>query len=359
MKGAKRFASGWMFFVIVAVLVGWFSAFPTSADAQGSQGQNAVYPASGQCCMGSPAFIDASMFLNPLTQGRDLCDTIYGILNNLFGNTYPATGAVIDARGISGAMNLTCTHGTPWTEGSNTVSVRSTILLPATGGASPTPIIISSPWVLPPNTRLVGEGDGIPSSGYTPGTTIQAASSFSGSMIQFGSSSVCPSGLCTGISVENLTLDGQGQYINGIANPYTGDLSYVDHVSLYQIRGTGLLVSNGANNSGPYSNITFDTGGYVGASTTVCAQIRNTSGTRGIHNMTCISETNDANAALLLDSSNNSIEDVRIVGFYDGIRVGANANAQSNVLINIIGDTALRGERLAAAQFHLAGWATI
>ncbi|MGA8732829.1 MAG: hypothetical protein WB558_02810 [Terriglobales bacterium] len=33
------------------------------------------------------------------------------------------------------------------------------------------------------------------------------------------------------------------------------------------------------------------------------------------------------------------IKDVRIVGFYDGILVGANANAQSNVLVNILGDT--------------------
>jgi hypothetical protein len=57
--------------------------------------------------------------------------------------------------------------------------------------------------------------------------------------------------------------------------------------------------------------------------------------------LSCISESesNNANAAVLLDASNNSIEDVRIAGFYDGIRVGANATAQSNVLFNIIGDT--------------------
>ena len=30
---------------------------------------------------------------------------------------------------------------------------------------------------------------------------------------------------------------------------------------------------------------------------------------------------------------------MRILGFYDGIRVGANANAQSNVLVNIFSDT--------------------
>ena len=50
----------------------------------------------------------------------------------------------------------------------------------------------------------------------------------------------------------------------------------------------------------------------------------------GIHGLKCKSETNDAQAAVLLDSSNNSIEDVNIVGFYDGILVGSQASAQSN-----------------------------
>jgi hypothetical protein len=71
----------------------------------------------------------------------------------------------------------------------------------------------------------------------------------------------------------------------------------------------------------------------------VCAQIIGTSGTRGIHGLKCKSETHDAAAAVLLDASNNSISDVTIVGFYDGILVGSNAEAHSNVLVNIIGDT--------------------
>jgi hypothetical protein len=101
--------------------------------------------------------------------------------------------------------------------------------------------------------------------------------------------------------------------------------------------------SSSASNSGPYTNITFDTGGYSGTSSTVCAQILNAyamlTGTKGIRGLRCKSENQDAPAAVLLDSSNNSIEDVTIVGFFDGILVGKNASAQSNVLINIIGDT--------------------
>ena len=87
--------------------------------------------------------------------------------------------------------------------------------------------------------------------------------SFSGTMIQFGSAPpFCPiarSGpVCTGIALEHLTLDGQGQAINGIANAESQANSYVDHVSLYRILGIGLSVSGTANDSGPYSNITFD-----------------------------------------------------------------------------------------------------
>ena len=58
-------------------------------------------------------------------------------------------------------------------------------------------------------------------------------------MIQFGSSSCSP---CTGIAIENLNLDGQGQTISGIVNQYSGSLSYVDHVSLYQILGGVLAI---------------------------------------------------------------------------------------------------------------------
>jgi hypothetical protein len=280
--------------------------------------------------LGSSAFIDASMFT---ASAPNICGILHSILN---GASYPLTGAVIDARGLnSGNTSMTCTTS-PWAGIPS--PPPSTILLPATGA---NPIVIPSTWVLPANTRLIGEGSSIIATGLTPGTTLQVASTFTapGPMIQFGSSSAC----CSSISVENLTLDGTGGSVNGIVNQNAGDHSYVNNVGLYRILGTGLSVSGTANNSGPYSNITFDLGGYSGNSATVCASINGLSGTRGIHGLTCTSESNDPPAAVLLDSSNNSIEDVRIVGFYDGVLVGANANAQSNVLINIIGDTATTG----------------
>jgi hypothetical protein len=305
MKSVNRLGSRWVVPLFMTVLTGVFLVAPAGAQLA-SPGNNAVYNSSGNVAL-SPAFIDASVFVGSgQGQGSDICDALFKILSgdpNFFKNGYPSTGAVIDARGISGATNLTCSHGTPWTEGNTTVNVPSTILLPATGAVAPnnpTPIIISTPWILPPNTHLIGEGDGIPSTGFTPATTIQAASSFSGTtMIQFGpSATFClPPGegttVCVGISVENLTLDGQSQSINGITNQLAGDPSPVNHVSLYRIVGTGLLVSDSANNSGPYSNITFDAGG-LSVQGTVCAQILNTSSTHGMTKGTFYSGGNSA-----------------------------------------------------------------
>jgi hypothetical protein len=322
--------------VMFSLLV--LAARPSSAQAPNVTGYNAVYNSSGSTTS-SPSFIDASV--SQKVNHTDMCATIYNILTSAYPNpAYPTAGAVIDARGISGSA-LTCAAGTtPWNNGATTVSAPANILLPA--GT----IVIPTPWVLPPQTHLIGQGDN-PSSG----TVIQACTStpctnsFSGTaMIQFGASS-CAAISCPGESVEKLILDGQGRqsggsYISGIVNQ-SSVLSYVDHVSLYQILGTGLSISGSASNSGPYTNINFDTGGYSGLAGTVCASINGLTNTRGIRGLSCTSRTTMAiGSAVLLDSPSNLVKDVTIMGFHDGILVGANAPAQSNVLVNIIGDTA-------------------
>lgn len=344
MRRITRFTPRWIFFAVVAVFASCLLAVPLRLSAtntcSGSQGQNGVY--NPTCNNGNPGVVGSSAFIDASVFGlstSNICKVLHDILSS---NTFPPAGAVIDARGLPGntqtSMTCTTTNPSPWAGITN--PPPSTILLPATTGAAP--ITIPSTWSLPPNTHLIGEGDSILPTGLTLGTTLQAQSGFTSgtAMISLGRPSHCSP--CTGISVENLTLDGQGQTIDGIDNGFAQDLSYVDHVGLYRILGSGLAISGTANNSGPYSNINFDLGGDSGTSSTICASINGLSGlsgTRGIHGLTCISESNVPPAAVLLDSSNNSIEDVRIVGFYDGIRVGANANAQSNVLRNIIGDT--------------------
>jgi hypothetical protein len=339
MRSSTRSTSAVALVRIAALLVCSCSVFPVLAKAQGTQGQNAVCSSSSSCStssntVGTNAFIDASIFGNNRT---DICT----ILNNILSSTiikYPSTGAVIDARGLPGntGTNMTCATS-PWGSGSGYLNVPSVILLPA--GT----ITTSVPWVVPGNTKLVGTATG-PGTNNLLDTTLQASSSFaSPAIVQFGDSH-CPSSGCQGISLEHLSINGgvSGNVFNGIENDNCGLLCYVDHVNMYQVLGTGLNVSGtNASDSGPYSNITFDVGSST-SSSTHCAHIEGTNGTRGIHGMTCIASP-DATSAILLDASNNSIEDVRIIGFYNGIVVGSGATAKSNVLLNIYGDTLQSG----------------
>jgi hypothetical protein len=333
MKGTTTFAQRWAFVGTLVVFLVWLLALPRNVVAQ-SAGNNTVY-SSTTTVTGSSSFIDASVFASTST---DICATIRGILN-----TAPLAGTVIDARGINSSNSkMVCAAGTsPWSSGvSNYVNVPSYLLLPA--GT----ITIPETWLLPDRTRLVGEAA---SSGGSGGTVIQACtSSICGSnfstgtpMITLGDSTDCNS-ICFGISVEQLTLNGSGLSITGIHNEMSEELTYVDHVTLYQIMGIGLEVvtlsggGSGAGNSGPYSNIKFDTGALIPNTGTECVVI-NGPGTRGIHGLTCLSN-GTPNTAILLDGSDNTLEDIHIDGFNeDGILVGSQANSFSNMIFNVTG----------------------
>jgi hypothetical protein len=259
MKTLTRPTSRWNFLWVL--FLAWSLVPSTRIQAQ----DNAVYDSSGtnQNTVHSKAFIDASV----LQGSRDFCDTIYQVLHSAL-----YTPAVIDARGISSTM--TCISGTPWFEKSlGYVNKPSTILLPA--GT----ITANTPWVLPANTKLIGVAKSS-SSNYIVDTTIKAGFS-SGAVVKFGDSN-CTSSGCQGISVEHLTINGNGQTVNGIENDNCGVQCTVDHVTMYQVLGTGLMISGvNATDSGPYSNITFDVGGASDASSQ-CAWIIGTSGTRGM-----------------------------------------------------------------------------
>jgi hypothetical protein len=345
----KRITSAWPLFGAVIALVTCCPFLLVRVEAQ--TGTNAVYNSSSTCspCTPSTAFIDASLFVNsPPPLSRNFCGVLNYILNPTNG-VLPTGTIVIEARGLNaGNTSMTCTttNPSPWGSGSSYLNVPSTILLPAAT------IVIPSTWLLPNNTKLIGEG-----SNATGGTTIQAlANSFTTNtpMIQFGSAPVCGVNPCTAISVENMMLDGQGQFINGIQNASSAQLSYVNNVTLYQIRDTGLQVSGTAQNSGPYSNITFDVGNSSATTSTVCANVRGLNGTLGIHGLTCSSTNNDAQVAIYLDSSNTTIEDVNIAGFWDGILVGSQAPAQSDVLLNISGNTHTTGLSSPINVIHIS-----
>jgi hypothetical protein len=180
------------------VAVWWIVALSTIAVAQ-TPGQNAIYNSSSNCCAGSSAFLDATQFAGSVTQ-PNFCSVLNYMLNPQ--NGVITSTAVIDARGLPklGTVSMTCS-ASPWNAISSPPPV--TILLPATGGSTPHPIVISNTWVLPGNTHLVGEGDDIGTGSIGAGTTIQASSSVNGSMtmIQFGNSTFCPSAIHSGLAL--------------------------------------------------------------------------------------------------------------------------------------------------------------
>jgi hypothetical protein len=332
-----------LFAILFVILICWAaSPIPAPAQCSGSQGNNAVYAPCGTGGainpQGSSAYIDASMF----NTSSDICSRIHAALAAIPSGV---TGAVIDARGIS--ASLTCPTGkTPWVY-TSTVTTPAAILLPAQT------ILLNTGWTLPSRTRIVGVGGGA-NTGSTGVTTIQACksgitgcSNFTGALVAMGSvsTSFCPSNVCNGISVEDLWLDGQGQNVVGIANSFASEGSYVKHVTLNQLVGAGLSITapsgaGSAQNSGPYQDITVAPGS--GATTgTICARILNVS-TRGIHGMSCINTSSTIpTVAITLDASNNSIEDVTVQGFQNGVRLGANASAQNDLLKNISGGTSV------------------
>ena len=77
MKSAKKTTVRLVLLGVLVVLVTWLSICPTPAEAQTSEGYDAVYNSSGTK-VPSPDFIDASMFV---ATGDTICSTLYRILS--------------------------------------------------------------------------------------------------------------------------------------------------------------------------------------------------------------------------------------------------------------------------------------
>jgi hypothetical protein len=219
-----------------------------------------------------------------------------------------------------------------------------TILLPSAD------IPIAKTWTLPNNMKIVGVG-GSSDTIATPlsgNTTLTAASQFTGDLIDMGSAT-CPTSGCSGVAVEHLFLNGGGFDMNGIVNNWSQAQSYVNDVHLINISRTGLEI--GAPNSGPYSNIYFGAAdvstcsGGVGGSCPICVDIE--AQTRGLHGITCVGTpavngsgtgTPEGDAAIYINASNNTIEDVHLEAFWDGIEIGDVASGVSvgNVVVSAV-----------------------
>ena len=314
MKGATSLT------VLLAVL-GWLLALPVQARGEcgtTTQGFNTVY-GDTKCAgtQGTIAFVDASRYPNST---GDICISIKKVLD-VYGAASPGpNGVVVDARAFSSGTQ-TCSVS-PW---SGTPPMSNVVLLPAA-----TIMITSQSLLLPGNTRLIGSGSG--------STILKAGNNFSGDMIDMGNASTCVPE-CKGVVVEHLMLDGNNRNLNGIVNNYSQELSYVNDVVMNNLgSGIGLWLSVHADNSGPYTNISYSGSGK-------CVQIfasdLSLRQTRGIHGLTCIMGSSST-AAVYVDAPNNSLEDVDIQGGgtqQDGILIGSQGPAQNNILINVHGVT--------------------
>ena len=122
---------------------------------------------------------------------------------------------------------------------------------------------------------------------------------------------------------------------NGIVNAYSGELGYVNDVTIENIpSGKGLWLNNNAGNSGPYTKLTI-------VNVAICIQVDDLSGTRGVHGLNCTLAPSSSGPGLLVNSYNNSLEDIYISGTgatQDGIQIsGATSQSFSNLLFNITG----------------------
>ena len=294
-----------------------------------SAGNNAVY--NGSSVTFSKAFLDA--YAVSLSTSGDFCAKLGAALGTLGMGT---AGTVVDARGLSTAAGCS---SDPFSSLASGLSVK--ILLPA-GTLS-----MTHSWAIHDQSQLVGEG---------PARTIFQASTSSFSdpyaspntaILHMGKPSIggTGGGIVFEIRIEHLTLDGQGQTLDGIDNQNAEELSYVDDVAINNVDGNGIFLAldpggrgNGASDhSGPYTNITFQTSSAI--STTACVNVQY-SEPRALYSVTCIGNTS-SNGAILLDGGNVAVEDVRIDGFQDGVRIGSQTggtdSGQNDLLMNITG----------------------
>jgi hypothetical protein len=376
------------------VLLACLLVVPCMVVAQigkGNAGNTAVYSQS-TTVQGSDAFVDASAF-----SGTDLCNLLYTILS---GKQYYGPGLVIDARGITTSSMLDCKSGTPWIQNDSSPTHDppnnsiSTILLPA--GT----ITIYTSWVLPSYTRIIGEGNQTVISaglGFTPpgwdtnsgGTGMIEMGAFPTTVawgnfpapgpypcLHNGPPCLCPVANngpgCGGIGVQDLTLDASqlaGTSVNGIYNASSQEMTYVDHVAMNNIVGIGLRINTvNSGGSGPYSNITFNAGSNAKPGTaanggTACVDIQ--AQIRGLHGITCTAAGLGGSpaAAIYVDGGvtvtsdnggGNTIKDVHVDGFQDGILIGSQFTAPGYILTNINGSNANHAKDLKSVV-HICG----
>ena len=326
----SRMAGRWKI-TITGVLFVWSSmVIHAQTINPGNAGNNAIWVNSSTISP-STAYIDADAFSasngGPPTN-TDLCLTLQYIYATA--GLIPAGGAVIDARGIAVGLSKPCTVN-PW---AGLTPPPTTVLLPAGG------IFLQAMWTVPSGTHLIGQRRNT-NIGLAPTNTIGT-----GFMIRMGPAAPCscPATGCAPVVLEQVTLQPTSTvstYVAGIDNECSGPLSYLDHVNFYQLAGVGLFVGSGAAGSGPYTALSYTAGDYCfnnsGPCPSQCVNLQAT--TRGVHGITCTMQsntsTNRADEAAIIVNAQNSIEDIHIEGFYDGVLVGSTGSAAGSTLLHL------------------------
>lgn len=333
MKMSRMLVLRW-FFLGSLVLCGFvFATISVAAQT----GDKAVYGTNSNLAASS-AWVDASAFCpgggtnNCSGSGVDFCSVVSQAITELL--TVSPVGGVVDARGVLQVpppqMNayLPCAsnNGSPFPSSiTQTNPYPITILLPSYT------IELTATWTIPNNVRLVGVG--------FETNLLGASNCCSQYMIEMGPISpperqTCPA--YTGIAIEHVRLTTQGSY-GGIDNECAGAASYVNDVKISapdegNLEGNGLTIGLGAINSGPYTDIyvlaapgASNCGGNYAIN---CVAVK--AQTRGIHGVTCLGNattgSTQGSAGILVNASNNSIEDVHVESFYDGIGLSSVGN---------------------------------
>jgi hypothetical protein len=345
--------------VLLTVTLCVFCSLPFLAFAQ--RGNNAVYQTSTSLAA-SPAWIDASAFCGTGggtsscgVSGFDVCSMISAAISSI-----PSTGGVIDARGVvpPSSNKQTCSANPfPSTGGPyppmTVLLPASTIVMPATSGT----------WTLPNNVRLIGEGSMTVLNDASGNNCCTAG----GAMILMGpalSAGVCPS-IASGISVEHLRLVGSGTSgatYGGIDNECAQTSSYVNDVGMAQIQGNGLTVGSGASNSGPYNNIssTAHSGSSCSGGSSSCVVLA--AQTQGLHGLTCLGDTTTSGmagyAGVQVNAGNNTIRDIHVEAFWDGVAIGDAAANVGNVAVSNVFVSSSQGACMGAKvtnAVHICG----
>jgi hypothetical protein len=370
MKISRALVFRW-FFLGSLVLCGFvFSTVRVVAQT----GDKAVWTINGQnpTLAPSTAWVDASAFCaNNGTNGcktKDFCSMMFQGINQLI--SVSSSGGVVDTRGVlqipaQQEGNFQC-KSNPFPLLQNN-SIPITVLLPAytieltayNGTGSGT-------WTLPNNVRLVGAG-------YET-ILLGASDCCSGAMIEMGPPNSCQSPLYTGIAIEHIQLYTQGTGYGGIDNECAGTGSYVNDVQVSgfpntptNLGGTALTIGSGAIGSGPYTDISViaapggphGTNCGSGAPALSCVVLG--AQTRGLHGLTCLgSETTagQGGVGIKVNASNNSIEDVHLESFFDGIEIGdTTASPVSNIFVSNIetGSTGTCSPSNTTTAVHICG----